>query len=153
MHVAQTGDRIVVGVSKTGGGSGNPVAAGETTIVSFLLEVLKEGTTSISFDGSPSNPIYPTAQPAVLDSSGSVIDSMTFDPFDATVTGVIHGDVNCPRKLLRRSGAFRREIRRGTVHSRAAHENGRSVYTARSDAIRGAVAGARLPGQSPAAAR
>jgi hypothetical protein len=95
VEVTQTGDRIVVGVTKTGGGTGNGVAGGEATIVSMVLQVLKEGTTSISFEGSPSNPIYPTADPAGLDSSGVVIESITFDPLDATVTGTRGDDVNC----------------------------------------------------------
>jgi hypothetical protein len=80
---SQIGDRVVVGVTLTGGGagSGDGVAAGEPIIVSLTFRVLKAGTSSLSFAGAPS----PT--PAALDSNGATIGSITFDGTAASISG------------------------------------------------------------------
>lgn len=75
------GDRITVGVSKLGGGAGNDIGATEETIVSMTLRVIKRGTTSIEITGSPPN------NPAALDSTGAVINSVNFDAAAATIVG------------------------------------------------------------------
>jgi hypothetical protein len=85
---SQSGDRIVVGVSKTGGGSGNDVAAGELAVVRLTLQVLDEGTTSITIEGSPGNPLNPGTDPVALDSAGAVVPSVRFDSAPALLLGV-----------------------------------------------------------------
>lgn len=85
--VSQSGGRVVVGVSKTGGGpgSGNGVAVTEAVIVSLNFQVLKRGTTRVTFGGSPN--------PAALDSTGAVIGSVGFDGFgDPSVFATISGN-------------------------------------------------------------
>jgi hypothetical protein len=87
VQAASSGTRVVVGVTKTGGGAGNAVASGEPIVVSLTFRLLDEGTSTISFAGSPSNPQNPTATPAALDSSGNVIGSITFDTLAGTLIG------------------------------------------------------------------
>lgn len=85
--VSQAGSRVVVGVSKTGGGAGNGVGAGEQVVVSLTFRVARVGSTNVTFAGSPSNPQNPTANPAALDSGGAVIGSISFDAVAATISG------------------------------------------------------------------
>jgi len=85
--VSQSGDRIIVGVSKTGGGSGNGIGASEESILSLTLRVLREGATDVTIVGSPGNPHNPTPDPAALESNGTVIGSVTFDAASATLAG------------------------------------------------------------------
>ncbi len=77
----QNGDRITVGVSKLGGGAGNAVPAGERTVVSMDLRLLKVGTGTLRIEGSPPN------APAVLDSTGAVIGTVLFDGATAAIGG------------------------------------------------------------------
>ena len=89
LAVSQSGDRVVVGVSKTGGGpgSGNGIGASEEIVVSLTFRVLRAGATGVAIVGSPSNPQNPTAAPAALDSTGAVINTMVFDAASATISG------------------------------------------------------------------
>jgi hypothetical protein len=75
------GNRVVIGVSKLGGGSGNAVPT-EQTVVSLTFRVLKAGSTTLTFEGAP-----PSGSPACLDSSGAVIPSIVFDAAPATLSG------------------------------------------------------------------
>jgi hypothetical protein len=84
---SQNGDRIVVGASRTGGGSGTGVAAGESVLLRLELELRRTGTSEIRFAGSPANPQNPTADPAALDSTGAVIPSIGFDTAPALLEG------------------------------------------------------------------
>jgi len=52
--VTQTGDRVVVGVSKSGVVAGNGAAA-EITVLSLDFELLKVGSTNVTFQGIPSS--------------------------------------------------------------------------------------------------
>jgi hypothetical protein len=70
---AQQGDRVVVGVTKTGGGPGNGIGPSEDAIVSLVFRVLRSGTTSIRIEGSPTEP------PQAFDSGGSAVNSIQFD--------------------------------------------------------------------------
>jgi hypothetical protein len=85
--VTQMGNRVVVGVSKTGGGAGNGIGNGEDVIVALTFEILKKGTTDLFFGGSPSNPMNPTADPSALDSAGMPIVSVSFDGARAQLIG------------------------------------------------------------------
>jgi len=81
--VTQTGDRVVVGVTKLGGGSGNGVtASGETVIVELAFRLLKVGTTTLTIEGSPGT------DPDALDSAGGDIASVVFDTATVTLVGV-----------------------------------------------------------------
>ncbi len=88
--VSQSNDRVVIGVSKTGGGpgSGNGVGASEEVIVRLSLRVLKPGATDILIVGSPDHPQNPTPDPAALDSLGAFVESVVFDEAPATITGI-----------------------------------------------------------------
>ncbi len=86
VEAVQSGGRIIVGVTKLGGGAGNGVSASEASIVRLTLKVLKVGTSMISFSGSIS-PSNPTGQPVALDSSGVPIGSVIFDPTPAAISG------------------------------------------------------------------
>lgn len=86
VQVTQTGSRLIVGVTKMGGGAGNGVPAGESAVLGFRLQVLKTGVTTLSFAGS-SSPQNPTSDPAALDHDLSVVTSVRFDTAAATVTG------------------------------------------------------------------
>jgi hypothetical protein len=84
-------NRLVVGVSKLGGGSGNGVGAGEATVVSLVFRVLRQDVTSISFGGSSSNPTSPNFNPVALNSAlpnPAVIGSVTFDPAPVRLAGM-----------------------------------------------------------------
>ncbi|MFQ5818294.1 MAG: hypothetical protein ACE5H2_10135, partial [Terriglobia bacterium] len=85
--VSQSGNRVIVGVTKLGGGAGNGIGPLEPIIVSLTFQVLKVGTTNITIVGSPANPQNPTAAPAALDSTGVVISSVFFDTFAAQISG------------------------------------------------------------------
>jgi len=86
VEAAQSGDRVILGVTKLGGGAGNGVGASGASVIRWTLKVLKIGTSTISFSGSvtPSNP---TGQPVALDSGGVPISSITFDESAATLSG------------------------------------------------------------------
>jgi len=81
--VSQAGDRVIIGVSKTGGGAGNGVSASEAAVVDLTFRVLKEGTTSIVLAGPPGEP-----GPVALDSSGAPIGSVLFDTSSAWIAGI-----------------------------------------------------------------
>lgn len=85
-EATQSGDRIVVGVTKLGGGAGNGTTAAESVIIRLALQVLKTGRTTVAFGGSTS-PQNPTAVPAAIDSSGGLLASVVFDPTPAVVEG------------------------------------------------------------------
>jgi hypothetical protein len=78
---SQSGNRVTIGVSKLGGGTGNGVTTNEENIVSLRFRVLRRNEqAAISITGSPPN------DPAALDSAGLVIDSIDFD---GTTVGVV----------------------------------------------------------------
>ncbi len=97
VQASQSGDRIVVGVTKVGGGEGNGVASGEATVATLRLEVLTEGTSTIAFEGSPDNPFDPVSEPTALDSTGAVVNTVVFDQAAATLSGSEERD--CPWDL------------------------------------------------------
>jgi hypothetical protein len=76
--------RVVVGVTKLGGGSGsgNGVAT-SAVVVTLSFQVLKAGSTTLTLTGNPT--------PKALDSDGAAIGSITFDAASASVTGVSTG--------------------------------------------------------------
>ncbi|HET9299447.1 MAG TPA: hypothetical protein VFO11_05840 [Candidatus Polarisedimenticolaceae bacterium] len=80
-------NRVVVGVSKVGGGAGNGVSVGEAIVVSLVFRVLRRDVTSISFGGSSSNPTSPNFKPVALNSQNAVIASIDFDPAPVRLTG------------------------------------------------------------------
>jgi hypothetical protein len=75
--------RVVVGVSKTGGGVGNGVAGASAVVVELSFQVQKGGTTTLTLTGSPS--------PQALDHGGSPIGSIAFDAASASVMGISTG--------------------------------------------------------------
>jgi hypothetical protein len=83
-------NRVVVGVSKIGGGSGsgNGIGSGEATVVSLVFRVLRRDVTSISFGGSSSNPTSPNFNPVALNSSNAVISSVSFDTAPVRLAGL-----------------------------------------------------------------
>lgn len=80
-------NRVVVGVSKVGGGAGNGVSASEAIVVSLVFRVLRRDVTSIAFGGSSANPTSPNFEPVALNSSNAVISSIDFDPAPVRLTG------------------------------------------------------------------
>ncbi len=84
--VSQQGNRVVVGVSKTGGGPGNGFGAEQRLVVRLLFAVTARGSTNLLFRGS-SDPGNPTADPAALDSQGQVIPEIVFDTAAAKIAG------------------------------------------------------------------
>ncbi len=80
-------NRVVVGVSKVGGGPGNGVSASEAIVVSLVFRVLRRDVTSIAFGGSSANPTSPNFEPVALNSSNAVISSIDFDPAPVRLTG------------------------------------------------------------------
>ena len=74
--------RVVVGVTKLGGGAGNGVAA-SAVVVALSFQVLKAGTTTLTLSGNPT--------PQVLDQNGAPIGTITFDAAPATVMGISTG--------------------------------------------------------------
>lgn len=84
--IARSNDRIVVGVTKTGGGSGNAGPVGDATIIQFDLDVANSTTfVTLTLAGSPTSAVVPTNAPAALDPNGQVIGTVLFDTFAATV--------------------------------------------------------------------
>jgi hypothetical protein len=81
VQVVQTGNRLVCGVTKTGGG-GNGVGNTQATVLSLGFRVLEVGSTTLTFAGAP-----PAGTAAALDSNGDIIGSVTFDTAPATITG------------------------------------------------------------------
>ena len=81
-------NRVVVGVSKVGGGSGNGVGTSEEAVVSLVFRVLRRDVTSITFGGSSSNPTSPNFNPVALNSANTVIGSVDFDPAAVRLTGL-----------------------------------------------------------------
>jgi hypothetical protein len=79
--VSQHRNRITVGVTKAGGGSGNEVASSEVSIVTLTLRILEPGATTLAIEGSPPNP------PTALDSVGARIGGIRFDDLVANLTG------------------------------------------------------------------
>jgi len=79
---SQSGNRVTVGVSKLGGGSGNAVGPGEETIVTLLFRVTAKAITTIVFDGSP-----PAEDPAALESDESPAPGVQFDGASALIRG------------------------------------------------------------------
>jgi hypothetical protein len=75
--------RVVVGVSKLGGGPGNGIAGASAVVVRLTFALQKAGSTTLTLGGIPS--------PQVLNSSGVPIGSITYDAAAATVTGVSTG--------------------------------------------------------------
>lgn len=71
-----TGNHLVVGVTKLGGGAGNAITAREDVLVTLTLKVLAPGTATLTFAGGL----------AALDSSGRVVPSVRFDSKAATLT-------------------------------------------------------------------
>ncbi|RMF75862.1 MAG: hypothetical protein D6738_02775 [Acidobacteria bacterium] len=84
--VSQQGNRVVVGVSKTGGGPGNGFGAEQRIVVRMLFAVQAKGSTNLLFRGS-SDPGNPTPDPAALDSQGQVIPQIVFDSAAAKIAG------------------------------------------------------------------
>ena len=87
LQVSQQGNRIVVGISSLGGGSGNRADGVETAVVSLRFRALAAGVSQIRFAGPVGAP-GAANDPAVLDSTGAVISSIQFDTEAVTVTVV-----------------------------------------------------------------
>jgi hypothetical protein len=81
-------NRVVVGVSKVGGGAGNGVSASEAIVVSLVFRVLRHDVTSIAFGGSSSNPTSPNFNPVALNASNAVISSIDFDQAPVRLSGL-----------------------------------------------------------------
>jgi hypothetical protein len=86
VEATQSGGRVIVGVTKLGGGPGNGVGAAEAGIVRLTFKVVNVGTSMISFSGSITSS-NPTGQPVALDSGGAPIGSVIFDSSPATISG------------------------------------------------------------------
>jgi len=80
---SQQANRVVVGVTKTGGGAGNGIPSGESAIVSLTFEVIDVGACGLSIEGPPGA----VATPQALDASGTPIGSIHFDTAQATLVG------------------------------------------------------------------
>ena len=87
MLASQHGNRVVVGVSKTGGGEGNRIDGPEEPVVRLTFRVLATGATDLTLAGSPANPQNPTGAPAALDSAGAVVPGVTFDAAPSQIVG------------------------------------------------------------------
>jgi len=83
--VSQQGDRVIVAVSKTTQGVGNGFGAVERLILSLSFTV-GSGSTTLTFVGSPLNPMNPTTEPTALDSALNPIGTITFDALSATIS-------------------------------------------------------------------
>jgi hypothetical protein len=80
--VSQSGNRITVGVTKLGGGSGNGVGATDEVVVSLDFQVVRRNApTTLAVDTTP------PASPSALDSHGAAIPSVSFDTSAATLMG------------------------------------------------------------------
>ena len=75
--------RVVVGVSKLGGGVGNGIAGASAVVVRLTFALQKTGSTTLTLGGTPS--------PQVLNSNGVAIGSITYDAAAATTMGVSTG--------------------------------------------------------------
>jgi len=75
--------RVVIGVSKLGGGGGNGIAGSSAAVIDLTFAVQMQGTTTLTLTGSP--------LPEVLDSNGVPIASIVFDSGNATIQGVSTG--------------------------------------------------------------
>ncbi len=85
MLAGQSGERVVVGVSKLGACAGNGVPADERAIVRMTFRVLEAGSSTLSLAGSPLAQRLPAGEPAAFDSDRVRIDSIQFDAVAATV--------------------------------------------------------------------
>ncbi len=79
------GNRVVVGVTKTGGGTGNGLSSGEKLILSLEFNMPRAGATTLRFVGSPSNPQNPSDEPSALNAAGLPVSSVTFDSDTALI--------------------------------------------------------------------
>lgn len=84
VQASMSGNHVVVGVSKFGGGAGNGISAGEAVVVTLTVKLLKAGTTTLTFAGPPGG--GPSSGPAALDSAGQVVPSVRFDAISVSVT-------------------------------------------------------------------
>jgi hypothetical protein len=75
VNASQVGSRVVVGISKQGAVAGNGTAAAEATVISLTFQLLKVGSTGLTFGGSPSgNPGGANCSsngPEAIDSTGT----------------------------------------------------------------------------------
>jgi hypothetical protein len=86
VSLSQLGDRVVVGVSKTGAGAGNGFGAEERFVLSMDFTV-GSGSTTLTFDGSPDPAMgNPTDEPTALDSALVPIGTISFDALSATIS-------------------------------------------------------------------
>ncbi len=74
---SQVGDRVVVGVSKLGGGPGNGIAGSESVLMTLSFRILRKDVTGISFGGTPT----------AIDSGGSRVGTVAFDSQPARLSG------------------------------------------------------------------
>jgi len=91
------GNHVVVGVSKSGQIAGNGTANAEEVVVSLTFRVLKAGTATLTFTGSPNNPALnncsPTGPEAIEDAppagtgNGGCIATTVFSVNSATISG------------------------------------------------------------------
>jgi len=88
LYVQQSGGRVVLGIRKLGGGSGNGVSGSQATVVSVAFDVLRAGSTALTLAGSPTNPQNPTPNAAAFDSGGTKVGSVRFDSAEGTLSGV-----------------------------------------------------------------
>lgn len=76
----QSGNRIVVGITKVGWCDGNGIDAGEEVIATYSYRAFVPGRTTLRFDGPPGG-----SGPSAYDSNGNVIDTIVFDTGTATI--------------------------------------------------------------------
>jgi len=86
VQAVQTGPRVVVGVTKVGGGAGNAVGAAEPVVLRLSFRVLAAGGTEVTFSGSIA-PQNPTGGPAALDSNVALVPTIQFDGAIAMILG------------------------------------------------------------------
>lgn len=84
--VSQQGDRIIVGVSKTGQGVGNGIVAAEERLILSMDFSVANGTTTLTFVDSPNNPQNPVNAPTALDSALAPVGTISFDALSATIS-------------------------------------------------------------------
>ena len=91
-QATQSGSRVVVGVSKSGAVAGNGTANAEDIVVNLTFRVLKAGSATLSFQGSPANPALQNCSAngpeAIADATGNwgCIASTSFGT-GGTITG------------------------------------------------------------------
>jgi hypothetical protein len=71
--------RVVVGVTKLGACGGNAVTGSQASIATLAFDVLKAGTTTLTFASSPA--------PEAKDPSTARIGTIVFDAASATLAG------------------------------------------------------------------